>query len=76
MNKILTHSTEWSKSEQTSFPQKNHLYQENEKFPRVKFIYGYKEPASHHHENRNDFYHAQYFAAIDNVKETIKSRFD
>ena len=43
---------------------------------RVKFIYGYKEPASHHHENCNDFYRAQYFAAIDNVTETIKSRFD
>ena len=56
--------------EESSLPRKR-------KVPdRVKFIYGYQEPASHHHENRNDFYRAQYFAATDNVTETIKSRFD
>ena len=43
---------------------------------RVNFLHGYIESASHHHENGNDFYRAQYFAAIDNVTETIKNRFD
>ena len=43
---------------------------------RVNFLPGYKESASHHHESCNDFYRAQYFAAIDNVTETIISRFD
>ena len=41
----------------------------------MNFLHGYKESASHHHENGNDFYRAQYFAAINN-KETIKNRFD
>ena len=43
---------------------------------RVNFLHSYKESASHHHESCNDFYRAQYFAAIDNVTETIISRFD
>ena len=43
---------------------------------RVDFLRGYKETASHHHENGNNFYLAQYFAAIDNIPETIKNRFD
>ena len=43
---------------------------------RVDFLHGYKETASHHHENGNNFYLAQYFAAIDNIPETIKNRFD
>ena len=38
----------------------------------MNFLHGYKDSASHHHENSNDFYRAQYFAAIDNVTETIK----
>ena len=49
----------------------------NRKVPnRVNFLHGYKESASHHHENGSDFYRAQYFASIDNVTETIKNRFD
>ena len=43
---------------------------------RVNFLHDYKESASHHHENRNNFYCAQYFAVIDSVTETIKNRFD
>ena len=43
---------------------------------RVNFFHDYIESASHHHENGNDFYRVQYFAAIDNVTETIKNRFD
>ena len=43
---------------------------------RVNFLDCFKESASHHHENVNSFYRAQYFAAIDNVTETIKNRFD
>ena len=42
----------------------------------MNFLHGYKESASHHHENGNDFYRAQYFAAIDNVTKTIKNIFD
>ena len=75
MNKVLLHSTKWSKSEQ------NHLSLEEPSFPRkrkvpsrVNFLDGYKESASHHHENGND--RARYFPAIDNVTETIKNRFD
>ena len=41
----------------------------------MNFLHGYKESAPRHHENGNDFYRAQYFAAID-VTETIKNRFD
>ena len=41
----------------------------------MNFLHDYKESASHHHENGNDFYRAQYFAATNN-KETIKNRFD
>ena len=38
----------------------------NRKVPnRVNFLHGYKESASHHHENGSDFYRAQYFASID-----------
>ena len=56
--------------EQPSLPRKR-------KVPnRVNFLHGYKESASHHHEKCNDFYRAQYFAAIDNVTETIINRFD
>ena len=43
---------------------------------RVNFLHDYKKSASHHHENCNDFYCAQYFAVIDSVTETIKNRFD
>ena len=43
---------------------------------RVNFLHSYIESASHRHENGNDFYRAQYFAAINNVTETIKNRFD
>ena len=43
---------------------------------RVNFLHGFKEPVSHHHVNGDNFYHAQYFAAADNVTETIKNRFD
>ena len=42
---------------------------------RVNFLHGFKEPASHHHVNGDDFYRAQYFAAADNVTETVKNRF-
>ena len=41
----------------------------------MNFIDGYKESASHHRENGNDFCRAQYFAAIDNVTETIRPQF-
>ena len=41
----------------------------------MNFIHGYKESASHHRENGNDFCRAQYFAAIDNVTETIRPQF-
>ena len=34
------------------------------------------ESASRHHENGTDFCCAQYFAAINNVTETIKNRFE
>ena len=43
---------------------------------RVNFLHGFKEPVSHHHVNGDNFYRAQYFAAADNVTETIKNRFD
>ena len=43
---------------------------------RVNFLHGYEESSSYHQENCNDFYRAQYFAAIDNVTETFKNRFD
>ena len=42
----------------------------------MNFLHGYKELASHYHENGNDFYRAQYFAAIDNVTKIIKNIFD
>ena len=42
----------------------------------VNFLYGYRESVSHHYENGNNFYRAQYFAAINNETETIKNRFD
>ena len=37
----------------------------------MNFLHGYIESASHHHENGNDFYRAQYLAAIYNVTEII-----
>ena len=56
--------------EESSLPRKR-------KVPnRVNVLHSYKWSASHHHENGNNFYHAQYFEAIDNVTETIKNRFD
>ena len=42
----------------------------------MNFLHGYKQSASHHHENGSHFYRAQYFAVINNVTETVKNRFD
>ena len=42
---------------------------------RVNFLHGFREPASHHHVNGDNFYRAQYFAAANNVTETVKNRF-
>ena len=74
MNNMLPHTTCQNQS-RPAFPRRT-IFIEKVKCSQVNFLHGYKESASHHHENDDGFYRAQYFSAIDEITETIKNRFD